>query len=532
MRTSERSEFDVIILGCGIAGTMLGTVLARRGFSVLMLDGGVHPRFVVGESTIPQTSQLITLLSREHDVPELHNIGLGSPDLLRKHVTSNCGVKRVFGFVYQRPGVENDPAEAHQFGNVWRDENHFFRQDIDAYLLYTAIRYGAHAVQGVKIESVQIDADRARVVAGGKTYTAKFVADGTGFRSVVADAFKLREEPCSLVARTRSIFTHMVDVTPFENVAPSKLSQPWSMSTLHHCFKRGWIWVIPFNNWPGAPNPLVSVGVTVDEDLHPERPGASPEEEFAGFVEMFPSVARQFENAKLARPWVRTKRLQYFSTRTVGHRYALLSHAAGFIDPLFSRGMINTVDNLRSLARVLVPALEDGDFSEARFEAVDHEQKRNIRFADKIVAGSYIAWDDFDLWNAWVRLWAVGVHDTESRLGSVLKMGKYSRFAPATDPIASEYEGPDYKALFESMFGVIQRYDRKELTLEDARRGLWSALSAYEFSAPLADGLSGHEWAMRQPDCRDLFLGVPERHRRWVEHLPDAHLSNGEDTIA
>jgi tetracycline 7-halogenase / FADH2 O2-dependent halogenase len=532
MRLNDRTEFDVIILGSGIAGTMLGAILARHGFSTLILDGGVHPRFVVGESTIPQTSQLITLLAREHDVPELHYIGLGSPQLLRQHVTRNCGIKRTFGFVYHRPGCEHDSNEAHQFGNIWRDENHFFRQDIDAYLLAIAIRYGAYSVQGVKIEAVTADESGVTVTAGGTRYTGRFVADGTGFRSVVADRFQLREEPCSLVARTRSMFTHMLDVTPFEDVVPSKMAHPWSQSTLHHCFQRGWIWVIPFNNWEGAPNPLVSVGVTVDEDRHPEDPAATPEQEFARFVEMFPSVAAQFTHAKLARPWVRTRRLQYFSTRTTGARWALLSHAAGFIDPLFSRGLVNTVDNLRSLSRELIAALKDDRFEEGRFEPIDVEQKRNIRFADKIVAGSYIAWDDFELWNAWVRLWAVGVHETESRLGSLLLMGKHSPVKPTPDPIASEYEGAGYRPLFERMWSAITRYDAGGASLDDTRTALWDAMSSYRFSVPLRDNLRHQEAAMQHPRIRDLFLGLPERHERWRQGLPDAHLVDADARLA
>jgi FADH2 O2-dependent halogenase len=383
-------------------------------------------------------------------------------------------------------------------------------------------------VQGIRIESVAVRGDGVDVVASGTRYTGKFVADGTGYRSVVADQFHLREEPCSLVARTRSIFSHMVDVKPFEDVARTRMGQRWSQATLHHCFKRGWIWVIPFNNWDGAPNSLVSVGVTVDETLHPEDPAASPEDEFARFVDMFPAVARQFATARLARPWVRTGRLQYFSTKTTGYRWALLSHAAGFIDPLFSRGLVNTVDNLRSLARAIIAAIQDDDFSESRFDQIDREQKRNIVFADKIVAGSYIAWDDFELWNAWVRLWAVGVHDTESRLGSVILLGEHSPFRPTPNPLASEYEGPNYRALFERMWSVITRYDAGALTLEQARDGLWSALRQYEFGMALPEGVKGHEWAFTQPLCRDLYLGIAEKHRRWTMRQPDPHLAEPE----
>lgn len=525
MRLSDKADFDVIILGAGIAGTMLASILARRNHSVLILDRGVHPRFAIGESTIPQTSQLLTLLAREHDVPELNNLGLGSPELLRQHISRNCGIKRAFGFAYHRLGQEHDPDEAHLFGNVWRDENHLFRQDIDSYLFTTAIRYGAHAIQGVSVDKIDLRDDSVELMAGGKRYTTRFLVDGTGFRSLLADTLALREDPCSLVTRTRSIFTHMVDVTPFEEVVTSKMSRPWSMTTLHHCFKRGWAWVIPFNNWEGAPNQVVSVGLTLDEQLHPELPDTQPDEEFARFLESLPSVARQFEQAKPVRPWVRTKRIQYFSTRSVGARWALLSHASGFIDPLFSRGLVNTVDNLRSLSRALMAALDDDEFTEERFELVDQEQTRNIRFADKIVAGSYIAWDDFELWNAWLRLWAAGTAEIESHLGSKLLMGEHSRYKPTKAPISSEYEAVGYRALFEAMWDALRRYDAGDIDLEQARARLWTSLENYPLAVALPEGFDHHEWAMKHPQCRDLFLGDPEKHQRWGKALIDEHLT-------
>ena len=77
---------------------MMSAILARNGHSVLMIDSGVHPRFAIGESTIPQTSQLISMLAKDFKVPEFHHIGLDSPDAIRQHVTRNCGIKRIFGF--------------------------------------------------------------------------------------------------------------------------------------------------------------------------------------------------------------------------------------------------------------------------------------------------------------------------------------------------------------------------------------------------------------------------------------------------
>ena len=114
-------DYDVVILGSGFGGSILGSILARHGVSVLLIDAKSHPRFSIGESTIPQTSQLLTLLSREYDVPELNNIGLRSPEGIRENIGWTCGIKRTLGFAYHRLGEQHDPNEAIQFGNVWRD---------------------------------------------------------------------------------------------------------------------------------------------------------------------------------------------------------------------------------------------------------------------------------------------------------------------------------------------------------------------------------------------------------------------------
>jgi tetracycline 7-halogenase / FADH2 O2-dependent halogenase len=523
MITIDRTEFDVIVLGTGIAGTMMSAILARNGHSVLMIDSGVHPRFAIGESTIPQTSQLISMLAKDFNVPEFQHIGLDSPDALRLHVTRNCGIKRIFGFAYHRLGEEHQIAEAHQFGNIWRDENHLFRQDVDAYLLTVALHYGARAAQSTQVESIDIDERGVRVTAGGKTYRSRFVVDGTGFRSVLADKYGLREQPCGMVSSTRSIFTHVINVRPFEEIVGKLLTQPWATGTLHHVFKRGWFWVIPFNNWEGAPNPLVSVGVTVDDRVWPEDASLTPEQEFQSFLRLLPSVERQFADAKAVRPWVRTKRIQYSSRHTVGYRYALLSHAAGFIDPLFSRGLINTVENLHSLARALLDALSADDFAETRFENVEVEAKRGFSFADRLVAAAYASWDDFEMWNAWLRVWAIHVHAAESRLGGLLTLGGLSpvRMRPLANPIASNYEEPGFRPFFEAMYGVMERYEAKQLSIEQARAELWGILSCHEFSIPLRDGSRDHEWAMAQPRVRDFPLGMPEKHARWKARLTD-----------
>ncbi|MFT3768159.1 MAG: hypothetical protein QM820_22130 [Minicystis sp.] len=189
-----------------------------------------------------------------------------------------------------------------------------------------------------------------------------------------------------------------------------KVPQRWSQGTLHHCFDGGWIWVIPFDNGPGRENDRVSVGLQLDNRKFPYR-GAPAEEEWRAVLDRFPSIAEQFRDAALARDWVSTgARLQYSSKQTVGDRYCLMSHAAGFLDPLFSRGLVLTMRTIFPMAERLLGAIEDGDFSAERFALVDEVQQHTLDNVDAIVAGMYTSWRSFPLFDAFARFWyATGV---------------------------------------------------------------------------------------------------------------------------
>jgi FADH2 O2-dependent halogenase len=49
-------------------------------------------------------------------------------------------------------------------------------------------------------------------------------------------------------------------------------------------------------------------------------------------------LVAQFNDARAVRDWVRIDRLQYSAHHIVADRSALLAQAAGFIDPLYSKG--------------------------------------------------------------------------------------------------------------------------------------------------------------------------------------------------
>ena len=48
--------------------------------------------------------------------------------------------------------------------------------------------------------------------SAGEEIRARYLVDGTGYRSILADRFGLRENPTRLKHHSRTLFTHMVDV--------------------------------------------------------------------------------------------------------------------------------------------------------------------------------------------------------------------------------------------------------------------------------------------------------------------------------
>ncbi len=533
----------------------MAAILAKQGVSVVMIDAETHPHFAIGESTIPHTSLLLSLLAERYGVPELED--LTYPDRVAKHITTTCGIKRAFGFAYHRPGEEYDPRDGFQMGTNLKDENHFFRQDVDSYLFYLAVHYGAAQRQRTKVVALNIDQQGVTLKTdSGEEIHAKYVVDGTGYKSVLAQMYDLREKPTRFKHHSRSLFTHMVDVGRFEE-KDNPLSLPWQQTTLHHVFDRGWFWVIPFNNHSLSTNPLISVGLTIDERRYPKT-NQSPEEEFRQFLERHPSVAKQFVNARVVRPWVSTDRLQYSSKpRTVGYRYCMMSHAAGAIDPLYSRGLINTFEVVYALLDPLLNALKNDDFSMEGFAHIEKVQQRVLDFNDRLVNSSYISWADFELWNAWVRVWAIGSFLAEYNLMKALSDYTATRDldclkGEVEDPLFSNFENADYAEFFTKSEHEVEAFERGEVSSTDAAKRIFGFMNEYEFLMPIhveamrragwvtpERGISernleslrqGYRWALANPTSRDLF-GTITTFYRWRDRLPDPHLANSQVAV-
>jgi len=490
----EPPSHDVVILGSGLAGSITAACLARNGVSVLIVDAGQHPRFAIGESTIPYTSMMMRLVSERYGVPELKY--LTTFEAVQSKISTNCGVKRNFGFVYHEAGQAHDPRQTNEFPipKITHTENHFFRQDVDHWMLNVAVSYGAESREHTKIVDVEVDDAGVTLFSEqGAQIRAKYVIDASGFRSPLAEKFALRETPSRLRAHSRSVFTHMVDVRPFEDtVIPQGVHRnpsPWSQGTLHHLFTGGWMWVIPFNNHARSTNPLVSVGLSLDPRIHP-KPDGTPQQEFDDFLSNFPDIRKQFRGAKAARDWVSTGRLQYSSKQTVGYRWCLTSHAAGFIDALFSRGLENTMEIINSLVCRVIDAVRDDDFSVERFDYVQELEQGLLDFNDDLVANAYTSFQDWNLWDAWFRVWSLAQILATFEINRTYAKYLDSRDLTAIDHLAklephgSVPEYPPARELFKAVSSTVQQVQNGQLDSLSAAEHIFKLLGEADFSPP------------------------------------------------
>src|SRR4030095_15923229 len=216
------TSFEVIVLGSGIAGSVLALVLKRAGIKTLCIERKSHPRFVIGESTVPTTSFLLKRLGRDYEVPELADVAhyLG----LRKN---RCAGWPKQGF-WHGSHREGRPLELHHEHFLETlllplgPDVHMLRADADAFLVSLFPKYGVEYEDNTEVVSFEKNGStvklRLRGPKGDRVVDSRFVVDATGHASFLAQAFKLRREHPRLATDTRSIFSHFKGVPPLDEL--------------------------------------------------------------------------------------------------------------------------------------------------------------------------------------------------------------------------------------------------------------------------------------------------------------------------
>lgn len=405
-----KNDEDIIVLGSGIAGSIVALILRRLGMRVLVVERKTHPRFAIGESTVPTTTLLLGHLAKTYGVPELgqvaHYVGLR---------TNGCTAwpKQHFWYASHRPGEPLPRGHEQLFEGLLLPvgpEVHMLRADADAFLVGAYPKYGVEYVEETELVDLSAEPNRVTVRLRGpggeeRDVTANLVVDATGHASFLAKRYGLRDDPPALETNTRSIFGHFTGVADLDEVLGGvnpAFRFRRTAGTMHHCFRGGWIWVIPFDNG------VTSVGAQLDRRIYPLDPSVTAEQELAALFARYPSVEAHFRGMTPVRPLVRTDRVQFTSKTILGDGFILTPHAAAFIEPLFSTGILLTVAFAARFARAAKAAHVAKDWNVERFRSLDAHFQAEVKHIDHLVDGMIQSFRDRDLFKQYWRNWVIG----------------------------------------------------------------------------------------------------------------------------
>lgn len=308
----------VAILGAGPSGASLATYLARAGDEVTLFDGGTRPVLTVGESLVPAL------------VPILQRLGI------EDEVASYSVLKPGASFIFDREDVlfirfdDVRGARTTYSYNVPRDR-------LDRSIRDAALRTGARLIpQHGRLErepgSERVRLADASLAAAGLTAQPDFIVDAAGRSRILA---RLLELPTVEGERKdNALHAHLEGV-------PLLREGDVHTDRLAH----GWCWRIPL---PGR----VSVGLVMDPAVLAEF-GASSEEQFDAYLQHDPLLRDWGVTAKRISPVLRYTNYQLRTMRGVGPNWALVGDAFGFVDPVFSSGLLVGMDAASELSDAL-----------------------------------------------------------------------------------------------------------------------------------------------------------------------------------
>jgi FADH2 O2-dependent halogenase len=406
------NHYDVIIIGSGIGGSSIASIIAKKGYKVLNLEKNQHPRMTWGEATLPQLSFWMWLISERYNFPELKI--LADECKVTENISSSCGIKKSIGFAYHRQGKEHDMLnESHQIlapELPFQSETHYFREDIDHHMAKVSIENGVDLKENVEVTSFDQD-DKGITIStkDGREFRGRYLIDSSGKQSIISKTYNLHDDPTRLKTQSRAIWNHFEGVEVFDNMFSKEelpgMKHMWHDGTLHHIFDGGWFWIIPFDNHKKSQNSLCSIGLMLDCRKYPKNETLSTEDEFKMFVDKFPTVKKQMKNARAVKNYLGTDRIQYSCKKAIGERYFITPQAYGGVDALYSRGMINTFESIYVFLDKILGALKENDFSPKRFEGMDELHRNQLDMHDLKVDTAYKSFGNFEAWSIWVKVW-------------------------------------------------------------------------------------------------------------------------------
>jgi flavin-dependent dehydrogenase len=314
---------DVLVIGGGPAGTCAATRLVRLGYDVVLIDKVRHPRETVGESILPSAWKYFDLLEVTERVEQEGFVKKAGGVVDWENEVTQISFR---DFDYDRPGL------------------HVERAALDLLLLENARSAGVEIFENVRAEKFLVhgeqDVEATLFDADGKEHRSvrcRFLIDASGQSSFVAQQLGARKLDSDFrFVALWGYFTGSRYVSAGGVVRPfADIPQHPPMTFVSSLGNWGWAWHIPLRK-------DTSVGIVVPvEDYKKQSSGKSREQYFLDTCRSTGNLGKLLEGAHLPEDGVRLMRdYSYAPEKIAGPGYFVIGDASGFVDPIFSVGVV------------------------------------------------------------------------------------------------------------------------------------------------------------------------------------------------
>jgi flavin-dependent dehydrogenase len=356
---------DVVVIGGGPAGATVSTLLAQKGYAVELFERDHFPRFHIGESMIPDTY-----------------FAIKRTGLLEKMKASRFVKKYSVQFVNQRGKLsepfyfwDNKPHESSQTWQVRRSE-------FDLLNLNHARENGVRVSEGARVLEVLFENGKAVGVrvkpedGPEREVRAKVVVDASGQSTLIIDRFGLREWDPQL--KKAALWTY------WKGAYRDAGRDEGATIVIQTEGKKGWFWYIPLHD------DVVSVGVVADHDyLFKNRPSKDYETIYFEEVARAPGLQPRIKDATRCDVFRAQKEYTYRAKKAAGDGWVLVGDAFGFLDPLYSSGLLLAMTAGCMAADTIDEAIRTGDASEGQLRKWEKPFLRGMDRIRRLVCEFY-----------------------------------------------------------------------------------------------------------------------------------------------
>jgi flavin-dependent dehydrogenase len=350
------SRYDVAMIGGGPAGSTSATLLARKGYKVIVFEKERFPRFHIGESLLPYSMGAFERLGVREKLDARFLPKFGA------EICTACGRSTVkFNF---RNAYRMAHERAYQVT----------RADFDKILLDHAAENGATVLEETGVENLRFGQEEIGITvrtSGQSAQTsAGYVIDCSGRNAVIGNFFNLKQPYPHL--KKFSLFAHYENVTRESGVEGTYIR-----------LVRGsdrWFWMIPLSQT------RMSIGVVLDIGAFKELK-KRPEEALEAMLQEQPEIWSRMGQSTRVSPTYAESDYSYRNCRLTGARWLLAGDAAGFIDPIFSTGVFIAIESAEQAAAAIDAALKNPRDRARAFRKYSRETNRTmdlyLRFVNK-----------------------------------------------------------------------------------------------------------------------------------------------------